>query len=63
MQRVFTVPGDSQGMVDFRSILTTLGNAGYEGWLVVEAEQDPATACPLKYAKMARAYLTEVLGW
>ncbi|TRV81004.1 myo-inosose-2 dehydratase [Streptomyces sp. 130] len=60
---VFTVPGDPQGMIDFRPILTTLGNAGFEGWLVVEAEQDPAQACPLKHAKMARAYLTETLGW
>ena len=62
-QGVFTVPGDSQGMIDFRPVLTTLGNAGYEGWLVVEAEQDPAVACPLKYARMARAYLADVLGW
>ncbi|MGW2475393.1 myo-inosose-2 dehydratase [Streptomyces sp. NPDC001665] len=62
-QGVFTVPGDPEGMIDFRPVLTTLGNAGYEGWLVVEAEQDPAVACPLKYAKMARAYLAEVLGW
>ncbi|WP_330241881.1 myo-inosose-2 dehydratase [Streptomyces sp. NBC_00525] len=63
LQGVFTVPGDSEGMIDFKPILTTLGNAGFEGWLVVEAEQDPAQACPLKYAKMARAYLTETLGW
>lgn len=63
LQGVFTVPGDAEGAIDFEPILSTLGNAGYEGWLVVEAEQDPATACPLKYAKMARAYLAEVLGW
>jgi inosose dehydratase len=63
LQGVFTVPGDPEGAIDFKPILSTLGNAGYEGWLVVEAEQDPATACPLKYAKTARAYLAEVLGW
>ncbi|MEW2296164.1 myo-inosose-2 dehydratase [Streptomyces sp. NPDC006743] len=63
LQGVFTVPGDAEGTIDFRPILSTLGKAGYEGWLVVEAEQDPATACPLKYAMMARDYLTQVLGW
>jgi inosose dehydratase len=58
---VFTVPGD--GSIDFVPILETLGGAAYEGWLVVEAEQDPATANPLEYALKARAYLREVLGW
>ncbi|MEU7525121.1 myo-inosose-2 dehydratase [Saccharothrix sp. NPDC042600] len=63
LQGVFTVPGDPEGAIDFVPILSTLGEAGYGGWLVVEAEQNPATACPLEYAKMARAYLAEVLGW
>ncbi|MFF5437145.1 myo-inosose-2 dehydratase [Streptomyces achromogenes] len=63
LQGVFTVPGDPEGAIDFQPILSTLGEAGYEGWLVVEAEQDPATAHPLTYAKMARRYLAEVLGW
>jgi inosose dehydratase len=63
LEGVFTVPGDPEGAVDFQSILATLGEAGYEGWLVVEAEQNPATAHPLTYAKMARRYLIEVLGW
>ena len=58
---VFTVPGD--GAIDFRPILAVLADAGYRGWLVVEAEQDPNTANPLEYAKKARAYLAEVLGW
>jgi inosose dehydratase len=58
---VFTVPGD--GSIDFVPILDVLGSAGYEGWLVVEAEQDPAKANPLEYALKARAYLREVLGW
>jgi inosose dehydratase len=47
---IFTVPGD--GQVDFLSILKILHDAGYAGWLVVEAEQDPAKAHPLTYAKM-----------
>lgn len=58
---VFTVPGD--GAIDFVPILQALADAGYRGWLVVEAEQDPAKANPLEYALKARAYLREVLGW
>jgi inosose dehydratase len=59
-QGVFTVPGD--GAIDFVPIFAALAGAGYEGWLIVEAEQDAAKAHPLTYAKMARAYLGEVLG-
>ncbi|WP_328665140.1 myo-inosose-2 dehydratase [Streptomyces sp. NBC_00328] len=58
---VFTVPGD--GGIDFRPILEVLAAAHYEGWLVVEAEQDPNKAVPLEYAKKARAYLADILGW
>jgi inosose dehydratase len=58
---VFTVPGD--GAIDFVPILAALSDAGYEGWLVVEAEQDPAKANPLEYAIKARSYLRAVLGW
>ena len=58
---VFTVPGD--GAIDFRPILQVLSDSGFEGWLVVEAEQDPAKAHPLTYAMKARAYLREVIGF
>jgi inosose dehydratase len=58
---VFTVPGD--GAIDFRPILEVLADASYRGWLVVEAEQDPNKAIPLEYAKKARTYLADVLGW
>ena len=58
---VFTVPGD--GAIDFRPILEVLADADYQGWLVVEAEQDPNKAVPLEYAEKARAYLAEILGW
>ncbi|MDA0160129.1 myo-inosose-2 dehydratase [Solirubrobacter ginsenosidimutans] len=58
---VFTVPGD--GSIDFVPIFEALADAGFEGWLVTEAEQDPAKANPLEYALKARAYLREVLGW
>lgn len=58
---VFTVPGDPVGAIDFRPILQILFNEGYNGWLVVEAEQDPAKACPLTYAQMAYNYLQQVI--
>jgi inosose dehydratase len=47
---IFTVPGD--GSVDYLPLLKQLQSVGYEGWLVVEAEQDPAKAHPLTYATM-----------
>jgi inosose dehydratase len=47
---VFTVPGD--GAVDFAEVLAALRPFSYSGWLVVEAEQDPAKAHPLTYARM-----------
>ena len=57
---VFTVPGD--GNVDFAPIFSILEEAGYEGWVVVEAEQDPAKANPLEYAIKARKYIRKVCG-
>lgn len=48
MDGIFTVPGD--GSVDFLSLLKPLAARGYEGWIVVEAEQDPAKAHPLTHA-------------
>ncbi|HEX6118232.1 MAG TPA: myo-inosose-2 dehydratase [Dongiaceae bacterium] len=53
VQGCFTVPGD--GMVDYPAVLGAL--PGYSGWLVVEAEQDPEKANPLKYATMGCANL------
>lgn len=49
MDGIFTVPGD--GAIDYPAILAVLAEAGYSGWLVVEAEQDPGKAHPLTYAK------------
>lgn len=51
---VFTVPGD--GMVDFPAVLAAL--PAYSGWLVVEAEQDPAQAHPLTYARLGHRNLS-----
>jgi inosose dehydratase len=50
LEGIFTVPGD--GYIDYKSILRVLADAGYSGWLVVEAEQDPAKAHPLTYATL-----------
>ena len=52
----FTVPGD--GYIDYKPFLTVLKNRNYEGWLVVEAEQDPAKANPFEYAKIGYNYLS-----
>ena len=56
----FTVPGD--GDVYFDPVCKVLAVAGYQGWLLVEAEQDPAKANPLEYAMKARKYIREHTG-
>lgn len=53
----FTVPGD--GDIDFKPVFNILAENNYEGWLLVEAEQDPARANPLEYAIKARKYIQE----
>ena len=57
---VFTVPGD--GDVDFAPLFKIIEEAGYEGYILVEAEQDPAKANPLEYAIKARKYIAENTG-
>ncbi|MGV3550592.1 myo-inosose-2 dehydratase [Rhizobium sp.] len=47
----------------FPEIFKVLAEADFAGWLIVEAEQNPAKANPLEYATKARAYLREQLGW
>lgn len=56
----FTIPGD--GCVDFDSIFKVLEEADYAGYMVVEAEQDPAKANPLEYAIRARKFIAEKTG-
>lgn len=56
---VFTVPGD--GMIDFKPIMDAILDYGYEGWIVVEAEQNPAKANPFEYALKARKYIDEII--
>jgi inosose dehydratase len=53
---VFTVPGD--GFIDYHAFARLLFDIGYEGWVVVEAEQDPAKAPPLEYSRMGHRHLT-----
>ena len=56
----FTVPGD--GAIDFTPILDVLAENNYEGYVLVEAEQDPAVANPFEYAVKARKYIAEKAG-
>ena len=54
---MFTVPGD--GNVDFEPIFDIVNHSDYDGWFIVEAEQDPAKANPLEYAIKARKYIRD----
>lgn len=54
----FTVPGD--GAVDFESVIGRLAKHGYQGWLVVEAEQDPAVAPSYPYADLGYRTLRDL---
>ena len=54
----FTVPGD--GVIDFQVVADALKAMDYAGWIVVEAEQDPAKAEPREYSRMGYAHIVEV---
>ena len=56
---VFTVPGD--GDLDFAALTAILKKANYQGWIVVEAEQDPKKANPFIYAKKGREHLRALI--
>jgi inosose dehydratase len=56
----FTVPGD--GSLDFENIVKRLASYGYEGWFVIEAEQDPIPNPPLKMAEIGRAELLRIMA-
>ncbi|MBB6672462.1 myo-inosose-2 dehydratase [Cohnella nanjingensis] len=55
---VFTVPGD--GCLDFKPIVAELNGRGYDGWAMLEGEQDPAAHDPYLYARKALDYLDSV---
>ncbi|MEM1398607.1 MAG: TIM barrel protein, partial [Pseudomonadota bacterium] len=59
LKGAYTVPGD--GSLDFGQIIQTLADIGYEGWFIVEAEQDPVKAPPFEYAKIGHRALTKAL--
>lgn len=54
---VFTVPGDQEGGIDFAPLLKILAETGYNGWIVIEAEQDPDQRNPLLYQTLGLATL------
>ena len=56
----FTVPGD--GVVDFETVFEILAKNDYEGYILVEAEQDPSIANPFEYAVKAREFIREKAG-
>jgi inosose dehydratase len=56
----FTVPGD--GVIDFQSVAHALKEMGYDGWIVVEAEQDPAKAPPYEYSLKGYRHIVDVCG-
>lgn len=57
---VYTVPGDPGGMIDFQGVTDRLARIGYDGWIVVEAEQDPAKAPPFEYSKIGYDHIRRI---
>ena len=58
----FTVPGDPEGCIDFQAVTHALKQGDYSGWIVVEAEQDPAKANPFRYSKMGYDHIVDICG-
>ena len=59
---VYSVPGDPEGCIDFQAITDSLKAMDYDGWIVVEAEQDPAKADPFNYSRLGHAHITDICG-
>lgn len=57
---VYSVPGDPDGIIDFQAVTDKLKAMGYNGWIVVEAEQDPAKAPPFEYSKLGYNHIREI---
>jgi inosose dehydratase len=55
---VFTVPGD--GVIDFAPIIGELVQRGYNGWALLEGEQDPAVSPAYEYARKALDYIHSI---
>lgn len=56
----FTVPGDPEGCIDFSPVLRIAADRGYEGWIVIEAEQDSLVYEPLKYQGLGLRTLRQI---
>ncbi|SMR71828.1 2-keto-myo-inositol dehydratase [Aliiroseovarius halocynthiae] len=56
----FTVPGDPEGCIDFQAVTDKLAAIDYQGWIVVEAEQDPAKANPYAYSKLGYEHIKTI---
>ncbi|OPA75206.1 myo-inosose-2 dehydratase [Paenibacillus selenitireducens] len=59
IQGVFTVPGD--GCIDFRPLFQSFFAHHYDGWMILEAEQDPNKANPYEYAFQSKQYIESIL--
>ena len=59
---VYSVPGDPEGCLDFQAITDKLAAMDYTGWIVVEAEQDPAKAPPFEYSKIGFDHIVDICG-
>lgn len=57
---VYSVPGDPEGCTDFQAITDRLKAMDYQGWIVVEAEQDPAIAPPFAHSKMGYDHIVDI---
>jgi len=57
---VFTVPGDDDGSVQFEPVLKLAAQHGYDGWLVIEAEQDPQARNPFEYQSLGLKALKQM---
>lgn len=57
---VYSVPGDPEGCIDFQAVTDKLGQMDYDGWIVVEAEQDPAKAPPFEYSRLGFEHIQKI---
>lgn len=56
---MFTVPG--AGDLDFTPIMKRLMECGYNGWALIEGEQNPELYNPYEYAQKSIAYLQKTI--
>lgn len=57
---VFTVSGDPKGSIDFQSVTDVPKIMDYSGWIVVDAERDPAKANPFEYSKLGYDHIVDI---